>query len=196
MTRPDTSAGPKQEMRERMRRARAGLSAGERVRAAGALAARGVEALRDRRGAIVAGYAPMPGEIDVLPLMERLEERGHALCLPVVEGEGLPLVFRRWRPGDALEAGRMGVRAPAAASAQVMPQIVLVPLLAFDRRGYRLGLGAGFYDRTLEALRATEPVLAIGVAFDEQEVETVPREAHDQRLDAIVTPSALIDIEP
>jgi len=196
MTETDTFATAKQTMRERMRTVRARISPEAAAEAAERLAANGMEMLERAGDGIIAGYAPMPSEIDALPLMRRLAKAGRSLCLPVVEAAGLPLTFRRWVPGEPLEKGRMGVRVPAATSALVTPQIVLVPLLAFDRQGYRLGLGAGFYDRTLENLRASGDVSAIGVAFDEQAVEAVPHEGHDQRLDAIITPSAIIGIEP
>lgn len=195
MTQTDSLANAKQRMREQMGRVRAGLTADAAARAAQSLAARGMEALAARDSAMVAGYAPMPGEIDVVPLMRRLRETGHGLCLPLVEAPGLPLTFRRWVPGEPLAKGRMGVLVPAAASAQATPGILLVPLIAFDRSGYRLGLGAGFYDRTLEVLRQAGDVFAAGVAFDEQEVEAVPHGAHDQRLDVIVTPSAVVALE-
>lgn len=189
-------ATAKQKLRGEMRRMRDALSQAARADAARALAAHGTAPSGFDSGAAVAGYASMPGEIDPSFLLERLHGGGHPLCLPVVEAPEAPLIFRRWHPGDALELGLMGVRVPAQTQAQIAPQIVLVPLLAFDREGYRLGLGGGFYDRTLEALRAKGPLVAIGVAFDEQEVEAVPHDVHDQRLDRIITPSAAITVKP
>lgn len=145
-------------------------------------------------GAIVAGYWPMRGEIDVRPLLGALAERGQVTALPVVEGAGRPLTFRRWKPGDALDEGPYGTRHPAAEADAVRPHCLLVPLLAFDRRGYRLGYGGGFYDRTLEQMRAQAPVVAIGIAYAGQEVEHVPFDAHDQRLDWVVTEREVIRI--
>ncbi len=138
-------------------------------------------------GAIVAGYAPLKGEIDPTPLLKRLSAQGHPIALPTVEVAGRPLVFRRWRPGDPLQVGQFGAREPARAAERLAPSIVVVPLVAFDRTGYRLGRGGGFYDRTLRELRDAGAVLTVGLAFSTQEVERVPREAHDERLDWVAT---------
>ena len=139
-------------------------------------------------GAPASGYWPIGSEIDVRPILERLDRSGHPLGLPVVEGPDRPLLFRSWRPGDRLEKAGFGLSEPPAGSPQVTPLMLLVPLLAFDRAGFRLGYGGGFYDRTLERLRAAEPAtLAVGLAWSAQEVDTVPLEPTDQRLDWIVT---------
>ncbi|HYC05451.1 MAG TPA: 5-formyltetrahydrofolate cyclo-ligase [Azospirillaceae bacterium] len=137
--------------------------------------------------ATIAGYCPIGDELDVRPLMERLHGGGHALCLPVVVVKGQPLLFRRWRPGDTLVPGGLGIPVPGEGAGEVRPDLLLVPLLAFDRGGHRLGYGAGFYDRTLALLRADGPVTAVGVGYDAQEVPAVPRDALDQPLDWIVT---------
>lgn len=135
----------------------------------------------------VSGYWPMEGEIDPRVLMADLAARGHALGLPVVEGRGKPLLFRVWRRGDALVPGSLGIPAPGSGAAPLVPGLLLVPLLAFDREGFRLGHGAGYYDMTLAGLRAAGAVLAVGIAYAGQEVARVPREAHDQPLDWVVT---------
>ncbi|MFN3461836.1 MAG: 5-formyltetrahydrofolate cyclo-ligase [Oceanibaculum sp.] len=143
-------------------------------------------------GAIVSGYCAMGDEADPLPSLLALAAGGHDLCLPVTPKRGLPLSFRLWRPGDALEHGVWDIPVPPATARDVEPSVLLVPLLAFDRAGYRLGYGGGYYDRTLAMLKEKGPVLAIGVAYADQEVESVPREATDQRLDWIVTEEGAI----
>jgi 5-formyltetrahydrofolate cyclo-ligase len=137
--------------------------------------------------AAISGYWPLEGEFDPRPLMERLVERGHRVGLPVVIGRDRPLQFRDWRPGIALVPGPFRVPAPPPDAPLIEPQILLVPMLAFDREGYRLGYGGGFYDRTLEQLRARAGALAVGTAFDGQEVAHVPHADFDQPIDWIVT---------
>ena len=142
---------------------------------------------------VVAGYWPIGSELDVRPLMTRLAADGRTIALPVTRAPGLPLEFRRWRPGDAMEAGGHGIAQPTAAAAVVTPNILLVPLLAFDAAGWRLGYGAGYYDRTLAVLRARlldRRVLAVGIAYGGQEMPALPHHAGDQRLDAVVTEHA------
>ncbi|HEY5607461.1 MAG TPA: 5-formyltetrahydrofolate cyclo-ligase [Alphaproteobacteria bacterium] len=153
------------------------------------------ESLRDRflsaiplpSGAVVSGFWPMGDEVDVRPLLQALVARGHPIALPTVVRRGAPLVFRAWRPGDALAAGTLGTSVPAADKPELRPQIVITPLLAFDACGFRVGYGAGYYDMTLAQLRAAGDVLAVGVGYDAQEVDTVPIEDWDQPLDWIVT---------
>lgn len=146
-------------------------------------------------GAVVAGYWPMGDEIDPRPLMAALAGQGHPLALPVVTARGQKLDFRAWRPGDLLEPGPHGTLHPEAAAPVLVPDVVLVPLLAFDSRFFRLGYGGGYYDRTLEHLRAGSHVKAIGLAFAAQRVDDVPRGAHDQPLDAILTEAGLLTME-
>jgi 5-formyltetrahydrofolate cyclo-ligase len=134
----------------------------------------------------VAAYWPMRSETDPRPALTALHARGVPLALPVVVGRGMPLAFRAWEPGAAMVPGGFGVQVPAD-DRPVVPRALVVPLLAFDRAGFRLGYGGGFYDRTLAALRATGPVLAVGLAYAAQEVTHVPRTIDDQRLDRIVT---------
>jgi 5-formyltetrahydrofolate cyclo-ligase len=152
-------------------------------------------ALRDRflsaialpPAAVVSGFWPMGDEIDIRPLLEALVARGHPVALPTVVRRGQPLLFRAWRPDDALAAGPLGTSVPADDKPELRPQIVITPLLAFDARGFRVGYGAGYYDMTLAQLRAAGNVLAVGVGYDAQEVDTVPIEDWDQPLDWIVT---------
>lgn len=138
-------------------------------------------------GATVAGYWPVRDEMDVRALLRALCEEGHPVALPVVAGPGRPLRFRRWCPGDMLAMGPFGLSEPPAEAPELTPRVLLVPLLAFDRRGYRLGYGRGYYDRTLGSLRAAGPVVAVGIAFAAQEVAELPSDHFDQRLDWIVT---------
>jgi len=135
----------------------------------------------------VSAYWPMGSEMDPRPLLAALHARDHPLCLPVVMGAGRPLVFRRWVPGDPLVPAGFGTSVPGEGAAEMAPDLLFVPLLAFDTAGYRLGYGGGFYDRTLAALRAVKPVLAVGLGYAAQQVAEVPHDSLDQRLDWIVT---------
>ncbi|MGL4311380.1 MAG: 5-formyltetrahydrofolate cyclo-ligase [Paracoccaceae bacterium] len=141
------------------------------------------EALAPFAGSVLSGYMPMRTEID--PLSAMAAHRG-LVCVPVITGKGQPLAFREWNPLAEMVPGEFGAQIPAD-GAWLVPQVLIVPLLAFDRRGYRLGYGGGFYDRTLEGLRANGRVTAIGFAFSMQEVPEVPVEPVDQALDLIVT---------
>lgn len=142
-------------------------------------------------GAVVAGYAAFRDEADPGALMQALADRGHSLALPVMQGKERPLVFRRWQAGDALVIHPYGMAEPAPQAEPVLPDVLLVPLLAFDGFGYRLGYGGGFYDRTLAALRATRSVTAIGIAYAGQQLDAVPHDDLDQRLDAVLTEKGL-----
>jgi 5-formyltetrahydrofolate cyclo-ligase len=152
-----------------------------------ALAARGLpDGLADRRG-IVSGFIPYKSEITTLPLMAALLRRGWRTALPVVIAPATPLIFRAWSPGDRLEPGVWDIPVPLAAAPEVLPDLLLVPGLSFDRKGFRLGYGGGFYDRTLAKLRAVKPVTAIGVAYHAQIVDEVVRDAFDAPLDYVMT---------
>jgi 5-formyltetrahydrofolate cyclo-ligase len=144
-----------------------------------------------RSAAVVSGYWPMAEEADPLPLLDALAAEGRAVALPVVVGRHRPLEFRQWRPGDPLEPGGHGTRHPLAQAAVLVPDLLLVPLLAFDRQGSRLGYGGGYYDRTLAMLRASGPAVAMGLAYAAQEVAALPRDGHDQHLDWVVTEEGL-----
>jgi 5-formyltetrahydrofolate cyclo-ligase len=150
-----------------------------------------MEAIAPLDAAIVSAYLPIRDEIDVLPLLLRLVASGRTVGLPVIEARGRPLLFRAWKPGEPLEEKPFGLREPPPSAPAVEPDTLLVPLAAFDRRGYRLGLGGGYYDRTLALYRSTRQVTAIGVAYDEQEVASLPLGAHDQPLDMVLTPSGV-----
>jgi len=153
------------------------------------LAERGIGFLKPSAGLIVSGFSAIKDEIDAGPLLERLASEGFGLALPVMQGKGKPLLFRAWAPGDAMGSGTWGIAEPLPSRAALEPDIVLVPLLAFDGQGYRLGYGGGFYDRSLAGLRAKKPIVAVGIAYDELKVDAVPHLDYDQRVDWVLTPS-------
>jgi 5-formyltetrahydrofolate cyclo-ligase len=163
-----------------------------RVQAAETVAARPFPVLVEP-GVIVSGYAAMQSELDPLPLMRSIAKAGARLALPVVAERGRPLIMRAWDFGEPLVSGVWGIREPPPHAPSVDPDLLIVPLLAFDRRGYRLGYGAGYYDRTINALRARKPIVAIGLAFAAQEVDAVPFTAQDARLDLVLTEREIID---
>lgn len=146
-------------------------------------------------GAVVAGYWPLGDEIDPLPLMAELARSGCRLALPAVVAAASPLEFRSWSLGTPLELGPHRTRHPPASAGQVVPDVVLVPLLAFDSRGFRLGYGGGYYDRTLAGLRAAGGFRAIGLAFAAQKIARVPDDGWDQALDMIVTEGGVVTLE-
>jgi 5-formyltetrahydrofolate cyclo-ligase len=173
---------------ERKRLARETPDAGER-------AARHFPADRQRGSAVVAGYRPKGDEIDPRPLMNRLAQAGAALALPVASARDAALVFRAYAPGDPLEPDAFGIPAPTAQARLVRPDLVITPLLAFDRAGGRLGQGGGHYDRALQTLRSGGAVFVLGLAYAGQAVVAIPMEPHDQRLDAILTETGYIEVE-
>jgi 5-formyltetrahydrofolate cyclo-ligase len=136
---------------------------------------------------VVSAFYPYKSEIDTRSLLGRLAGDGWTTCLPIVIALGEPLIFRRWMPGQPTTPGMWDIPQPTDDSPLVEPDVLLVPMLSFDRAGYRLGYGGGFYDRTLETLRAKKKIIAIGVAYAAQEVPSVPHDAHDQPLDFVMT---------
>jgi 5-formyltetrahydrofolate cyclo-ligase len=157
-------------------RAAAALSLSERFLEAGAMP-----------DGVIGGYWPLGSEIDVLPLLARLRGAGRTVALPISGPRGQALTFRDWDPALGMVTGRYGISEPAPDRPERVPSVVLVPLLAFDGAGRRLGYGAGYYDRTLDGLRARAPVTAIGIAFAAQRMDAVPVDEHDQPLDWIIT---------
>jgi 5-formyltetrahydrofolate cyclo-ligase len=182
----------KAELRAAALSARDALSSEARAAAALAVAARGLP-VAIAPGTIVSGYSPIRSEIDPVPLMRALGAQGARLALPAVMARGKTLAFRAWSPGDRLMLGPLGILEPSPAAAEVIPDILLVPLAAFDRLGHRIGYGAGHYDFTLAHLRKVKPLTAIGLAFDAQQIEAVPVLQHDERLDYVLTESKLFD---
>jgi 5-formyltetrahydrofolate cyclo-ligase len=168
------------------------LSPGERQQAAEMIAAREFP-LAVSPGTIVSGFMPLKSEINPLSLMRKLAAAGAQLALPIVSGRGKPLIMRAYAFGDELAAGQWGIRQPTTEAPEVAPDVLLVPLLAFDRAGHRLGYGAGYYDMTINSLRARKPVTAIGLAFAAQEIDAVPITARDARLDLVLTEREVID---
>jgi 5-formyltetrahydrofolate cyclo-ligase len=166
---------------------RGGLSDDERRAAAATLVEMWQLERPVQTPAVVAGYWPMAEELDIRPLMIELHNQGCQLCLPVVVAKKQPLVFRAWRPGDPLEQGVFGTLHPQPKREVLQPDALIVPLLAVDEEGWRLGYGGGFYDRTLEGLRAKKNVTAVGVGFNGQLVPEIPHGPGDQRLDWLLT---------
>lgn len=191
MTSPEELSAEKARLRDAALTRRAEMGGVARAHAAGEAALHALSAvpeLRAPRGRRIALFASFRDEIDTLPLARALWARGADLALPVIVGRGLPLLFRHWREGAELEpAGAFRIPTPGADCPQVVPDVLLVPLAAFDRRGLRIGYGGGFYDRTLEELRRHRPVKAIGFAFACQQVDAVPAEPHDEPVDVMVT---------
>jgi 5-formyltetrahydrofolate cyclo-ligase len=145
-------------------------------------------------GVIVSGFMPLKSEISPLPLMRKLAEEGARLALPAIADRGKALIMRAWEFGAPLDRGQWGIREPTPAAAEVEPDILLVPLLAFDRAGHRIGYGAGYYDLTITQLRARKAVVAVGLAFAIQEVAAVPATSRDARLDLVLTEREVIDL--
>jgi 5-formyltetrahydrofolate cyclo-ligase len=182
----------KAELRRQALASRDALPATARAAAAQAVAARPFP-FAVSTGSYVSGYMPLKSEINPIPLMRKLADAAVKLALPVVSGRGRPLVMRSFTFGDQLISGVWGIREPSPDAQEVFPEVLVVPLLAFDRRGNRLGYGAGYYDLTIAALRARQPVLAVGIAFAQQEQTEVPAGARDARLDLVLTEREVID---
>jgi 5-formyltetrahydrofolate cyclo-ligase len=182
----------KAELRAQALAKRDALAAEMRAQAAEQIAAR-VFPIAVRPGMIVSGFMPMKSEINPLPLMRRLAAAGARLALPVVAGRGRPLILRAWSFGEPLARGVWGIQQPGEDAPEVAPDILIVPLLAFDRAGHRIGYGAGYYDMTITALRARKPVTAIGIGFAAQEIERVPATPRDAALDLVLTELEVID---
>jgi 5-formyltetrahydrofolate cyclo-ligase len=186
-----TSIDTKAALRQQAIAHRDALPRRERQQAAEIIAAR--EFPRAVAGMIVSGFMPLKSEISPLPLMRKVAAAGAQLALPVVAGRGKPLVMRAYAFGDELAAGQWGIRQPKPEAPEVAPDILIVPLLAFDRAGHRLGYGAGYYDMTISSLRANKPVTAIGIAYAAQEIDAVPITARDARLDLVLTEREVMD---
>jgi 5-formyltetrahydrofolate cyclo-ligase len=189
----EISAPPtKAELRRAALERRDALDGEQRAAAAQAVAQRGLP-IEITGTTVVAGYSPIRSEIDPMPLMRELAAKGARLALPVITARGQALHFRVWHPGDRLLPGPLGILEPSPAASEIVPDIVLVPLAAFDQAGHRIGYGAGHYDRTLAQMRKSRHAVAVGLAFADQEVEAVPVLAHDVALDFVVTEAWVLD---
>ncbi|GEP55390.1 5-formyltetrahydrofolate cyclo-ligase [Reyranella soli] len=177
----------KRTLRSAMLAWRGGLSEDERRVAADGLVASFEREQPFETPTVVSGFWPIKDEIDIRPLMIELHNGGCQLVLPVVQGRGKPLLFRAWRPGDPLEQGVFGTLQPSPKRETLEPDALIVPMLACDEEGWRLGYGGGFYDRTLLGLRGRKAVTAVGVGFNAQLVDDVPHGPDDQRLDWLLT---------
>jgi len=178
-------------MRQQARAARRRIPAAERRAAAEVIASWAPDIAALAQQGTVSCFSTFGDELDTHPLIAALVRRGCRLALPVVTGRAQPLVFRRWAPGDPMGSGHFGIREPLPSAPQVAPRVFLVPLLAFDRQGYRVGYGGGFYDRSLAVTRASGRVAAIGLAFARQQVGVVPRDRYDQPVDWVLTERGL-----
>src|SRR5437667_2276910 len=182
----------KAELRIAALAARDALSSEQRATAAQAVAARGLP-IEFARGAVVSGYSPIRGEIDPFPLLRKLAAQGATLALPAVMARGRSLAFRAFSPDDRLLLGPLGILEPSPAAAELIPDIMLVPLAAFDPEGHRIGYGAGHYDYTLAHLRKMKAIVAIGIGFSVQQIKAVPALPHDVALDYVLTEKKVFD---
>ena len=157
------------------------------------IAAVGLALAQRVRPDFVSAYFAIRNEPSTLPLLETLSQAGFRTALPVTGARNTPLVFRQWRPGEPTSQGKMSIHEPLPEAPEALPDLLFVPLAAFDRAGNRIGYGAGFYDRTLSKLRALKPICAVGIAYACQALPEIPHEAHDERLDFVLTETELID---
>jgi 5-formyltetrahydrofolate cyclo-ligase len=192
MTNIAETDSPKARLREQAFARRDALPAADRAAAPEAIAARPLP-VAIKPGMIVSGFSPMRTEINPLPLMRRAAALGARLALPAIAGRGKPLIMRAYAFGDELARGQWGIREPRPDAPEVAPDILIVPLAAFDRAGHRIGYGAGYYDMTVNALRAKKNIVAIGIAFAAQEIASVPATERDARLDFVLTERETID---
>jgi 5-formyltetrahydrofolate cyclo-ligase len=196
-TNVSTAASPIDAMKAEVRREavarRDALPAEARQAAGDAIAARAFP-IAVGPGTVVSGFMPLKSEISPLPLMKKLAGAGARLALPAIAGRGKPLILREWNFGAPLDRGQWDIREPKPDAAEVHPDILLVPLLAFDRTGHRIGYGAGYYDMTIAGLRARKSITAVGIAFAAQEVAEVPNTERDARLDLVLTEQEVIDL--
>jgi 5-formyltetrahydrofolate cyclo-ligase len=179
----------KQILRLRMFEQRQAIPAPQRLAAAQSVANHFADHPYLTYAASFAGYYAIRGELDVLPIFNRMARFGKRMALPFIDIPQQPLLFREWQPGIALDEATHGTKQPKPEQAAFIPEVILVPLLAFDSSGHRLGYGGGYYDRTMEQLRNRQEKapLFIGVAFVAQEIDHVPAEENDQKLDGILT---------
>lgn len=185
---PRDLAALKQELRKSLSSRRLELSADEQQNASLNILARAQEVLSIPQGLVISGYVPIRAEIDIVPVLDCYRQHGHTIALPLVTGSGRPLMFREWKLEDPLKPGAFGVSTPEDSAPELVPDILFVPLLAFDAKGYRLGYGGGYYDRTLRALRQNRDIVAIGTAYSFQGPQAIPIHDGDEALDGVLTP--------
>jgi 5-formyltetrahydrofolate cyclo-ligase len=186
-------AAVKADLRQAALARRRALGEAAREKFSARLANEGLRLAKRFAARAVSAFHSMRDEPDTTPLLAALAEAGFLTLLPVTIARGAPLVFRAWRPGDATRPGAMKILEPLPNAPAHDPDLLFVPLACFDRRGHRIGFGAGHYDRTLATLRAKGRAIAVGVAYSVAECESLPDEAHDQRLDYVLTENELID---
>ena len=189
---PQIAPPSKQQLRAAALVARDALGEDIRTAAAQTIAARGLP-FPLAGGAIVSGYVPIRSELDPTPLMLSLAAQGVRLALPAIAARGQALLFRAWAPGDRLVLGSLGIFEPSPAAAELVPEVMLVPLAAFDRTGHRIGYGGGYYDYTFSHLRKARHVIGVGLAFAVQETTLVPALPHDAALDYVLTEQQVFD---
>ena len=182
-----TLAQIKEQARKDATKARRAAHDAAKDHAALALASQAFPVSAKAGASTVSAFFPYQSEIDTRLLLGKLAGEGWRTCLPIVIAQGQPLVFRRWAPGEPTVPGIWNIPRPTDEAEIVEPDVLMVPMLAFDRQGYRLGYGGGFYDRTLEMLRRKKAIVAIGTAYAVQEIASVPHGVHDQRLDYVMT---------
>ena len=188
----DPALSDKADLRTTSLHRRDEMPAAARAAAAEAIAARPLP-VTVSAGTVVSGFSAIRSEINPMPLLRRFAAAGAQLALPTIVSRGQPLRFRVFSFGQELDRGQWGIREPKPDAPEVDPDVLIVPLAAFDRRGNRIGYGAGYYDRTLHALRGKKPITAIGLAFALQEVAKIPALPHDARLDLVLTEREMID---
>lgn len=140
----------------------------------------------------IACYMPLKGEVSCISIIQTLVTQGHVICLPAVISREHPLLFRYYRPGDSLVRGMLGPFEPSPQSREIIPDVLVIPMLGYTREGYRLGYGTGFYDRTIANLRLLKPIKTVGLAFSMQEANEMPVEEHDIKMDVIITEKEII----
>lgn len=182
----------KGELRKTMMAQREAIAPEARKAAAKAVAEHGLPAGIMTGPAIVSSYWAIGAELDPGRLERRLKAEGYTICLPAIQGRTEPMKFHTWAKGEPLRERKWGIMEPLPAAPAVDPDIMLVPMLAFDALGWRLGYGGGYYDRTIAALRTRKNVVLVGFAYDEQRVDAVPHLDYDQRLDFVLTPSGIL----
>ena len=190
---PSALTDQKSQLRAEALARRDALPAAERAAAAETIAARPFP-VPVPPGAVVSGFMPLKSEINPLPLLRKLAAAGARLALPAIAGRGKPLIMRAYAFGDEFARGQWGIREPKPEAPELLPDILIVPLACFDRAGHRIGYGAGYYDMTINALRAKKKVVAVGIAFAAQEIARVPATERDARLDLVLTEREVIDL--